>query len=127
AVVAAIAGPPAASPPTSPLASTVASVTSVLGHVTVRPASGLPDASLGVAVSCTVPFTTMLAVAGVTSTVLTGIGATVIADVPLFPSAVAVTVTGPPAAFPVTRPLASPVASVGSALCLVPERPVAGL
>src|SRR5213593_4812435 len=100
---------------------------SALCHVTVRPVSGLPDASLGVAVSCTVPFTTMLADAGVTSTVLTGIFVMVTAAVPLFPSAVAVTVTGPPAAFPVTRPLASTVASVMSALCHVTVRPASGL
>src|SRR3989449_9930198 len=46
----------------------------LLDHVTVRPDSGVPFASLGVATSCTVPPTVRLAVAGVTSTVATGTG-----------------------------------------------------
>src|SRR2546428_14141567 len=95
-------------------------VASLLSQVTVRPVSGLPLASFGVAVSCTVAPTTMLAVGGVTATVATGMGVTVTAAEPLLPSLVAVPVTGPPAPLPVTRPVAStgaiaapPVAPLG--------------
>src|SRR5258708_33591408 len=69
----------------------------------------------------------MLALGGVTSTDATGIGMTVTADVPLFPSDVAVIVTGPPTAFAVTRPFASTVAIVASLVCHVTVRPVSGL
>src|SRR2546430_17097469 len=57
----------------------------------------LPFASVSVAVSCSVVPTATLAGDGVTLTDATGIGLTVIADVPLLPSLVAVMVTGPPA------------------------------
>src|SRR5260370_1045622 len=69
----------------------------------------------------------MLALGGVTSTDATGIGTTVTADVPLFPSDVAVIVTGPPAILPLTRPFASTVAIVASLVCQVTARPVSGL
>src|SRR5437899_437121 len=122
-----VTGPPRALPVTMPLASTLAIVASLLSQVTVRPVSGLPFASLGVAVSCTVAPTTMLAVGGVTATVATGMGVTVTAAEPLLPSLVAVTVTGPPAPLPVTRPLASTLAMVASLLSQVTVRPVSGL
>ena len=96
-------------------------------HVTLRPVSGLPFASFGVAVSCAVPPMTMLAVGGETSTVATGTGVTVIEAVPLFPSLVAVMMTGPPTTLPVTRPLASTVAMFASLLVQVTVRPVSGL
>ena len=126
-LVAVIVALPTATPPTSPLVSTVATAASLVPHVTERPVSGLPAVSLGEAVSFSVPFTWTVATAGATSTLLTGIFVTVMAEVPLFPSEVAVSVTGPPAAFPVTRPLASTLASVVSALCHVTARPVSGL
>jgi hypothetical protein len=65
------------------------------------------------AVSCCVGVTprTRLAEGGVTVTVETGIGLTVIAEVPVFVSLVAVIVTGPPAETPLTRPVASTVAT----------------
>src|SRR5690349_4749809 len=122
-----LTGPPTALPVTSPLALTVAMFVSALAHVTARPVSGLPLASFGVAVSCTVAFTAIVAVAGVTSTEATGTGITVIAAVPVLPSLVAVRVTGPPAALPVTRPLASTVARVASLVVHVTMRPVRGL
>src|SRR5438093_13015022 len=68
----------------------------------------------------------MVGVAGVTSTDATGI-TTVTADVPFFPSLVAVIVTGPPAAWPVTRPFPSTVAIVPSLVCHVTGRPLRGL
>jgi hypothetical protein len=65
----------------------------VVAHVTVRPVSGLPFASFGVAVSCTVCPTATLAVAGLTVTDTTGTGmiatAAVSASIP--PLCVAIT------------------------------------
>ncbi len=49
-----------------------------------------------------------------------------IADVPFLPSLVAVMVTGP-AAFAVTRPFASTVATVALLVCQVTVRPVSGV
>src|SRR2546426_6745636 len=119
-----VTGPPAALPVTRPFASTVARLASLVTHVMVRPVSGLPAASFGVAVSCRVVPTTTLAGDGVTSTEATGAGVTVTLDVPLFPSLVAVMMTGPPTLFPVTRPFASTVARVGSLVPQVTVRPV---
>src|SRR2546428_4633185 len=70
-----VTGPPAATPVTSPLASTVATAGVPLAHVTVRPVSGLPLASCGVAVSCTVRPACTLWADGLTTTVATGVGA----------------------------------------------------
>src|SRR2546427_4870551 len=122
-----VTGPPAPLPVTSPFASTLATAALPLCQVIVRPVSGLPTASCGVALSCTVAPTTMLAVGGATATDATGMGITVTADVPLFPSLVAVMVTGPPTAFPVTTPFESTVAMVASPVVQATVRPVSGL
>ena len=122
-----VTGPPAALPVTRPFASTVAMLASAVAHVTARPVRAPPLASFGVAVSCTVAFTAMVAVAGVTSTEATGMGITVMAAVPALPSLVAVTVTGPPAALPVTRPFGSTVARPASLVLHATMRPVRGL
>ena len=74
-----VTGPPAALPATTPLASTVARVGVARGPVTVRPVSALPLASFGVAVSGNVPPATTLPVAGLTSTLATGVNDTVTA------------------------------------------------
>src|SRR6267378_3175747 len=113
-------------PLTSPLPFTVALVVSLLTHVTTRPASGLPTLSLGVAVSCTVPPTSMLAGAGVTVTDATGTNTTVTADEPDLPSLVAVIVADP-GATPETRPLLFTLATVGALLDHVTTRPVSAL
>src|SRR5438094_1909250 len=97
-------GPPAATPVTSPLPFTLAIALLLDCHVIVRPVNGLPVASFGVAVSWTVPPVGTLAVAGVTVTDATGTAVTVMADVPLLPSLVAVMVAEP-APLPVTSPL----------------------
>src|SRR6185503_15099050 len=76
-----------------------------------RPVNGLPFASFGVAVSWTVAPTATLAEAGVTVTEATGTGVTVMDDVPLCPSLVAV-IVAEPAALAVTRPVAFTVATV---------------
>src|SRR2546428_13119132 len=101
-------------------------VASLLSQVTVRPVSGLPLASFGVAVSGTVAPTTMLAVGGVTATVATGMGVTVTAAEPLLPSLVAVPVTGPPPPWPGTRPAARTAPIVARPVPQVPGRPGRG-
>jgi hypothetical protein len=89
----------------------------------------LPFESLVTAVSCCVGVIprTRLAEGGVTVTVATGTGFTVIEDVPVFVSLVAVIVTGPAAATPATKPV---VLTVATALLLevhVTVRPVSTL
>src|SRR3954469_11194891 len=64
----------------------------------------LPFASTAVAVSCTVEPSLTLAVGGRTVTVAAGPGVTVMVDVPLLPSLVAVIV-----ALPTSRPVTTPV------------------
>src|SRR5690242_13793270 len=86
---------PTATPLTSPLPSTVALVMLSLDQVIVRPGSGVPVPLLGVAVSCTVLPVATLAVAGETSTEATATAFTVMADVPVLPSQVAVTLAKP--------------------------------
>src|SRR5260221_301077 len=65
-------GPPAALAVTMPFTSTVAMVALLVVHVTVRPVSGLPAASFGVAVSWTVVPVEILAVGGGNSTETAG-------------------------------------------------------
>src|SRR5713101_2471107 len=125
-LVAVIVAEPGATPRTKPPPSTLATPEALLSHVIVRPVSGLPLASRGVAVSATMPPTWMLDDGGVTATVATGMGVTVTAAEPLLPSLVAVMVTGPPAAFPVTSPLTSTLATVVSLEAQVTVRPVSG-
>jgi hypothetical protein len=66
-------------------------------------------------------------VAAESATVATGTGLTVIELVPVFPSLVAVIVTGPPTLTAVTRPLASTVATAGVLETQVTVRPVSTL
>src|SRR5205807_6977078 len=84
-LVAVIVAEPAAPPLTSPVPLTVATDVLLLAQVTTRPASGLPLASFGVAVSCTVCPADTEADAALTVIALTGTGtlATVILDSPL--------------------------------------------
>src|SRR6266568_2282775 len=113
---------PAASAVTSPLPFTVATPGASLDQVIVRPESGLPLASSGVAVSCWVPPTTIVAAVGLTVSDATGI-VTVTAAVALLPSLVAVTFAEP-AATAVTSPLASTVATPAASVDHVMTRPV---
>src|SRR5437016_6158019 len=92
-LVAVIVADPAATPLTSPLPLTVATAVLPLAHVTTRPESELPPASLGVAVSCWVCPGCRLTVAGLTVTDATGTLATVTAAAPLVLSLVPVTAT----------------------------------
>src|SRR6266699_1873159 len=127
-LVAVIVADPTATPATSPLPFTPAIDDGLLAHVIVRPVSVFPFTSLGVAVSWVVCPTNTEAVAGLTVTDATGTGAavTVTADVPLFPSDVAVIVVEP-ATTPVTRPLAFTVPAEVLLLVHVTVRPVNGL
>src|SRR5437764_550123 len=117
---------PTPAPVTSPVALTVATPVWSLAHVMVRPESGLPLASRGVAVSCTAPPVWIVCDAGDTVTAATGTGVTVMLAVPLFPSLVAV-IVAVPAAFPVTSPLALTVAIVVLLLAHVTTRPASGV
>jgi len=71
-LVAVIVAVPTAAPVTRPLPFTLAIDVLLLDHVTVRPDNGLPFASFGVAVSCTVPLTWTEAAGGFTLTDATG-------------------------------------------------------
>src|SRR5947199_1990947 len=125
-LVAVIVAVPAALPVTSPLAVTVATAVLLLPQLTVRPDNGLPLASFGVAVSCTVWPTCADAVAGLTVTDATGTVLTVIVAVPLCPSLVAVIVAAP-AVTPVTTPLPLTVATAVLLLPQLTGRPDNGL
>src|SRR5438874_5600138 len=125
-LVAVIVAVPAALPVTSPLAVTVATAVLLLPQLTVRPDNGLPLASFGVAVSCTVWPACTDAVLGLTVTDATGTVLTVTVAVPLCPSLVAVIVAAP-AVTPVTSP---PALTVATAVLLLPQltgRPDNGL
>src|SRR5436309_573319 len=124
-LVAVIVAVPGVTPDTSPLLLTVATAVLELDHVTVRPESGAPFASFGVPVSCTVWPPCTEAVAGVTSTDATGTGVTVIVEVPLFPSLVAVIVADP-GVTPETSPLLLAVATAVLELDHVTVRPESG-
>src|SRR5260370_1123951 len=123
ALVAVIVAEPAAMPATTPLALTVATAVLLLPHVTTRPARATPFTSFGVAISCCVAPTSRLAAAGLTVTLATGTFSTVMADVPLIPSLIAV-IVAEPAAMPVTTPLALTVATAGALLDQVTTRPL---
>src|SRR5256886_2702544 len=125
-LVAVMVAEPAATPLTSPLPLTVAADVLLLCQVTVRPTSGLPFASLGVAVSWTLLPPDTVPDAGVTVTEATGMCTTVMAEVPLFPSLVAV-IVAEPAVTPVTSPVPFTPAADGLLLDHVIDRPTSGL
>jgi hypothetical protein len=94
-------------------------------QVMTRPVSTLLFTSLSVAVNDCAPPTVTVAGDGLTVTVATGTAVTVMAAVPTLPSLVAVIVTGPPGAIPVTTPvLALTVANAALFEVHVIERPV---
>src|SRR5438128_5526917 len=124
-LVAVIVAEPGVTPETRPLLLTVATAVLELDHVTVRPESGLPPASLGVAVSCTVWPACTETEGGVTSTVATGTFVTLIDEVPLFPSLVAV-IVAEPGVTPDTSPLLLTVATAVVELDHVTVRPESG-
>src|SRR5437773_2120380 len=89
-LVAVIVAAPAATPVTSPLPSTFATAGSPLDQVMLRPDSGLPPASFGVAASCNVCPTATLPDGGLTVTDATGLLVTVTLPAPLSPPLAAV-------------------------------------
>src|SRR5205809_164069 len=125
-LVAVIVAVPATLPVTSPLELTVATVVLLLTQATARPDSGLPLPSFGVAVSWTVLPSLTDADAGVTATEATGTNVTVMAEVPLFPSDIAVIVADP-APTPVTRPLPVTLATPVLLLDQLTVRPDSGV
>src|SRR5258708_14183069 len=87
-----------------------------------RPASTVPLASFGVAVSCTVCPVATLAEAGLTETDATGTAVTVAVAVPLLPSLVAVVLPAPPP-LPPTPPRATPLPPLPLSLAHALARP----
>src|SRR5881628_2634559 len=126
-VAVSVTGPPAATPLTSPLPFTLAIALLLDCQLIARPVKGLPLASRGVAVSCTVCPIATVPELGVTVTAATGDSVTVTLAVPLCPSLVAVSVTGPPAATPLTSPLPFTLAIALLLDCQLIARPVKGL
>src|SRR5438034_11721196 len=116
---------PAVTPVTSPLPPTVATALLLLAQVTVRPLSGFPFASFGVAASCTVWPACTDAVAGLTVTDATSTVLTVIVAVPPCPSLVAVIVPAP-AVTPDPSPAPLPLATAVLLLAHLPPRPDSG-
>src|SRR6266853_1347448 len=90
-LVAVIVAVPAVTPVTRPVGDTVAIVVSLVSHVTVRPVSTFPLASLTTAVSCCVEPSARFTESGLTMTVSTGMLDAVTTAVPLRPSALALT------------------------------------
>jgi hypothetical protein len=110
---------------TSPCVEMLAMEGAAVAQVTGRPVSVPPALSRALAVSCCVAPVSTLTVAGVTLTVATGTGWTVMLAVPLLPSLVAVIVAVPEAT-PVTTPVLLTAAMVGVLLLHEMLRPVSG-
>jgi hypothetical protein len=96
-------------------------------QLTVRPERTVPLPSFGTAVRTWVSPATIGVVGADRVTVATGASVTVIEDVPVLVSLVAVIVTGPPADVPVTRPFASTVATAELLELHVIRRPASSL
>ena len=111
-----VTGPVTDCPDTSPALETTARIGSDVLQATTRPVRMLPSPSFSTVASCSVAPPARVDVAGVTSTLETASPTTVIAAVPVLPSMVAVTLTGPPTATPVTSPDWLTVASASSLL-----------
>ncbi|HXV15381.1 MAG TPA: hypothetical protein VD758_01295 [Gemmatimonadaceae bacterium] len=125
-LVAVICAEPAATAVTSPDVETLATPELLEFQLTARPVRTLLFASLVVAVSCTVPPTVRLGLAGETATDATGTGAcalTVRLAPLVMPELVALMVVTPALAA-LTRPVASTWATVASELCQVIVGPV---
>src|SRR3989454_191350 len=121
-LVAVMVAVPVATPVTRPPVDTVAIAEALDAQLTIRPLSGLPFASSGVAVSWPHCPTWIPAVAGLTLTDATGTRFTVTAALPVLPSLVAVIVTAP-AETPVTSPVEETVALPGALDAQVIDRP----
>jgi len=122
-LVAVIVAEPAVTLATSPLPLTVATLVLLLVHVTVRPVKVPLAESFGVAVSCNVWPTWMVAVVGEIASEATGTIVTVIVAVLLLPSLIAV-IGAEPGATPVTWPLGLTIATLVSPLAHITVRPL---
>ena len=114
---------PAVTAVTTPVCETVATAELSELHATERPVRVLPLASFNVAVAWEVPIAVMLAGDSETLTVATGAALTVMLDVPVFPSLVAV-IVAEPALIAVTTPLASTEAIPAALEDQITTRPV---
>jgi hypothetical protein len=130
AVIVAVPGPTAVTVTAVPLGPlvglTFTTVESLEIQLTVRPVKVAPAAFLVVAVSGWLSPTTIGVVGAESVTAVTGATVTVIEDVPIFPSLVAV-IVAPPGLTAVTRPFPSTVATVTSLELHVTRRPVSAL
>src|SRR5205807_560394 len=124
-LVALIVMEPGVTPLTRPLVLTVATAVLELDHGSEGRQGGFQPGSLGVPVSCTVWPACTETEGGVTSTDATGTGVTVIVEVPLLPSLVAV-IVAEPGVTPETRPLLLTVATAVLELDHVTVRPESG-
>src|SRR6266851_2731957 len=106
--------PPTAAAVASPVPVMFATVALELAQLTARPVSGLPAASIGTAVYCTVPPVAMVSNTGVTLTDATGASTVIVAE-PLLPPALAVIVAVPKATA-VSRPEPETTATLGLSL-----------
>src|SRR5437016_1852708 len=122
-LVAVIVAQPAPPAVPTPLAETVAAAALLVAQVTTRPLRAVPFASFVVAVNWVVAPTVTPAAVGLIVTEATGTLVTVMAEVPLCPSLVAV-IVAEPAATPVTNPLADTVAMAAFLVAHVTARPI---
>jgi hypothetical protein len=111
-LVAVMVDVPTVNPVTRPADVTLATSRLLELHVTTRLVTTRPLTSFTVAVNGVVPAMKIEAVGGVTVTVPTGASVTVIAELPTFPSLVAVIIADPDAP-PVTRPVEDTLATLG--------------
>jgi len=125
-LVAVIVAVPPATPDTMPAVVTVATLAFDVPHVIVRPVSTLPAESLSVAPNCTFAPTASVSFLGASDTEETGTSVTVIVDVPLFPSLMAV-IVAEQGATAVTKPEAETVAAAVALDDHVTVRPVSTL
>ena len=125
-LAAVIVADPWATPVTTPLGETVASAALLVVQVTVRPETGLPLASSGVAMSGAVCPTVTVAVAGLTTTEATVAGTTVIVADPAWPPLEAVIVADP-WVIPVTTPPGDTLTTDAFPVVHVTVRPANGL
>ena len=119
-------GPPGAIPVTTPLVETVAMAGFPEVQATERPFRMLLAASLSVALSCVVAPTIIDPLLGVTATVATGTGVTVIVASPATPSLVA-RITADPGYRAVTSPVAETLATASAEELHATALPPSGL
>jgi len=124
-LVAVIVAAPCPCAVTSPLLLTVAIPAALVLHDTVRPESGFPAESRGVAVNCRVWPTVRLRLAGLTVTDATGTTTTATVTEADFPSLVAV-IVAVPAALAVTSPLLLTVTTPAALVLHDTVRPESG-